>query len=258
MILTNENNIGTEFEEVDIIESFDDIINRFPSPTEDCMPSLKIYGDNSDQSKAKNIKLYNDAQEYRKDYILHNGLSDTESVGITVDVVLIDNIIMDKYDGDYDFHDKIIWYIWIYNDRIWLFYTDRLFMGIYSDGSINFLRYNIFPSPGETRMPALEINTNNIYDKKYNIELYNNAQKWRLSHNILHYGFGGNWPEVTKMFVNKLIIDGSIIDEYDEGYNYHIDIYYERIILLNDHDSSEVLTISKDGSVTITGKIPNH
>ena len=77
MILTNENNIGTEFEKVDIIESFDDIINRFPSPAEDCMPGLKIYGDNTDQSKAKNIKLFNDAQQWRKDYILHKGWSDT-------------------------------------------------------------------------------------------------------------------------------------------------------------------------------------
>ena len=57
LILTNENNIGTTFEEVDIIESFDDIINRFPSGNSTSMPGLKIYGDNTNQSKAKNIKI---------------------------------------------------------------------------------------------------------------------------------------------------------------------------------------------------------
>ena len=41
---------------------------------------------------------------------------------------------MDKYHGDYYFHDKIMWCIDIYNNRIWLFNTEILFMSVYSDG----------------------------------------------------------------------------------------------------------------------------
>ena len=252
MILTNENNIDTTFTKVDIIESFDGLFNRFPTLTETGMPGLKIYGDNTDRSKAKNIKLFNDAQRWRNNYISNNGLGDPgQNIGINVDAVLIDNIIMDKYDGDYDFHNRIIWFIDIYYDHIWLFITDRIFMSVYSDGSIVFNKYNIFPSPGETRMPALEIGTNNMYDKGQNIELYNNAQKWRLDHNILHYGLSGAGRQPIRMYIDELIIDGSIIDEYDKSYNYYIDIYGGHIDLENTGDHDKFLTISKDGSVDV-------
>ena len=108
LILTNENNIGTTFEEVDILESFDDIINRFPTGNSTGMPGLKIYGDNSGQSKAKNIKLYNNAQRWRKDYILHKGWSDTgQRIKMNVDALIVDNIIMDKYDGNYKYYINI-------------------------------------------------------------------------------------------------------------------------------------------------------
>ena len=109
MILTNENNIGTEFEKVDILESFDDIINRFPTGNSTGMPGLKIYADNTDQSKAKNIKLYNDAQQCRSNYISNNGLSNRPNTAarMYVDALMIDNIIMDKYDGNYQYYINI-------------------------------------------------------------------------------------------------------------------------------------------------------
>ena len=133
LILTNENNIGTTFEEVDILESFDDIINRFPTGNSTNMPGIKIYGDNTDQSKAKNIKLLNDAQQWRSNYISNNGLIDTgQSIRINVDALLIDNIIMDKYDMYYHYH------IDIYNDHIILLNDQNSseVLTIYSDGSV--------------------------------------------------------------------------------------------------------------------------
>ena len=249
LILTNENNIDTTFTEVDIIESFDDIINRFPTDTSSWfpfMPGLKIYGDNTDQSKAKNIKIYNDAQEYRNNLILNLGWSDTgQGIEMNVDALIIDNIIMDKYDGNYKY------YIIIYNDSIILYLIhDILF--IYRDGSVTFNNYyNIFPSPLETAIPYLYIcgDTSEAQSKANNIELYNNAIQWRKDY-ISYKGLSDTGQPI-RMFVDKLNIGVANMDEYDRYYHYHIDIYNNYIILLNERDSSELLTINGDGSVTI-------
>ena len=212
------------------------------------MPGLKIYGDNTNQSKAKNIKLFNAAQQWRSDYISNNGLSDTgQGIRINVDAVLIDNIIMDKHDGNYNY------YIIIYKNYIDLsinYDSDRRIVRVYYDGSVYFY-YNVFPSPTETRMPRLSIHSYilNINFKLENIKLYNDAQQWRKDY-ISYNGLNDTGQPIS-MFVDKLYIDSKFMDEYNNSYNYHIDIYNDRIILLYDSDSSEVLTIYIDGSVTI-------
>ena len=249
LILTNENNISTEFNEVDIIESFDDIINRFPTGNSTGMPGLHIYVDRSDQSKAKNIKLLNDAIQWRSNYISNNGLSDTnQGIRINVDALLIDNmidnIIMDKYDGNYKY------YINIYNDHIKLYKLCGFrieMLTIRNDGSTDFDFDNIFPSPTETRMISLYLESYNS-DRLIYIELYNDGQQWRKDY-ISYNGLNDTGQPIS-MFVDGLNIDGVFMDKYDNSYNYHIDIYNNRIILLN-NNSEEILTISSDGSFTI-------
>ena len=244
LILTNENNISTEFNEVDIIESFDDIINRLPTDNSTGMPGLKIYADNTDQSKAKNIKLFNDAQQWRKDYLSHNGLNDYgQSIPMNVDALIIDNIIMDKYDGNYQC------YIEIYKNYFHLYLNSVPVIVINGDGSVSFSD-NVFPSPIETLMPGLKIFTdNNLYNMSANMSIYENFQRWREDYIYLN-GLNDH-GQVMRITVDALQIDTIIMDEYDRYYHYHIDIYNDRIILLNDSDSSEILTISSDGSVTI-------
>ena len=241
LILTNENNNATIFKEVDIIESFDDIINRFPTGNSTSMPGLKIYMDNSEQSMAKNIKLFSDSQRWRSNYISNNGLSHTnQRIRINVDALLIDNIIMDKYDGNYQH------YIDIYNGFFELMNNDGLYsVGVDSDGSVSasFSFNNIFPSPTETRMPYLW-----IHNDTSNNDLYDRAQQWRKDY-ISYKGLSDTGQPIS-MFVDKLNIDYVFMDEYDRYYHYHIDIYNDRIILLN-NDGEEILTISSDGSVTI-------
>ena len=245
LILTNENNIDTTFTEVDIIESFDDLINRFPTDNSTSMPGLKIYGDDTRQSNLKDMKLCNDAREWRSNYIQNNGLSDTgQPIRLNVDAVLIDNIIMDKYDGNYKY------YINIYNDRIELMNNDGLdIVIVYGDHThvyayVVFNNYNIFPSPLETRMPFLAVfSTGNS-----NYDLYIKAQQWRKDY-ISYNGLSDTGQPIS-MFIDKLNIDAAYMDEYDRYYHYHIDIYNDHIILLN-NNSEEILTISSDGSVTI-------
>ena len=250
MILTNENNNTTFFENVDILESFDDIINRFPTGNSTGMPGLKIYGDNTDQSKAKNIKLYNDALQWRSDYISNNGLSDTrQGIRINIDALMIDNIIMDKYDNSYNYYIDIYKHYISLNISLMNNY-DAEIASVSHDGSVNYY-YNIFPSPTETRMPYLDIYTDNTDNdsKSKNIKLYNDAQEWRKKY-ILHNGLGDTGQPIS-MYIDELNIYYAIMDPYDMYYHYHIDIYNDCIILLNERDSSEVLTIYGDGSVTI-------
>ena len=252
MILTNENNIGTTFEEVDILESFDDIINRFPTGNSTGMPGLKIYGDNSEQSKAKNIKLYNNARRWRNNYISNNGLNDTgQKIRINVDALVIDGLAEDSYDDNYKY------YIDIYNDRIILLYGyDSEVLTISSDGSVIF---NEFPTNDSTHMPVINIYTDNTsQSKENNVELYNNAQEWRSNY-ILNNRLSDTGQAIF-MYVDALIIDEVNIDKYDQNYYYYIDIYKDHIILIDTNNHQEVLTISSDGSVsninlptTITG-----
>ena len=245
MILTNENNIGTIFEPVDIIESFDDIINRFPTGNFTGMPGLKIYGDNTGQSIAKNRKLFNDAQQWRSNYISNNGLSDGgQEIRINVDALLIDNIIIDKYDNSYRYN----YHIDIYNDCIILYgYRYGLnLLKISNDGSVTVdTDRNIFPSPSETAMPSLKIYTNNMSD---NMRIYEDFQRWREDYISLN---GLNDPgQVIRINVDALKIDNIIMDPYDRYYRYHIDIDPNSIMLLN-NNSEEILTISSDSLITI-------
>ena len=246
MILTNENNIDTTFTEVDILESFDDIINRFPTPAETGMPGLHIYTDNSDQSKAKNIKLYNDAQRWRKDYISHKGWSDNgREIRINVDALLIDNIIIEKYDNSYRYN----YHIDIYNDRIILYGYGLNLADIKSDGSVTVdTDRNIFPSPSETAMPSLKIYTMDTDNNLYYMSIYENFQRWREDYISLN-GLNDH-GQVIRINVDGLKIDNIIMDPYDRYYRYHIDINPNSIMLLN-NNSEEILTISSDGSVTI-------
>ena len=246
MILTNENNIGTIFENVDIIESFDDIINRFPTGNSTAMPGLKIYGDNTEQSKTKNIKLFNDALQWRSNYLSHNGLSDTgQGIRINVDAVLIDNEVIDRYDSYYHYNIKI------YSNHIYLEnIVDHLkFLIIFSNGLVNYINYNTFPSPTETGIPGLKIYMDNSdQSKANNIELYNNAQEWRKKY-ILHNGWSDTGQQIH-VDINLLVIDDEIFDEYNANYDYYIDIYNDRIILNKNHyDHPGLLTIFSDGSV---------
>ena len=99
-------------------------------------------------------------------------------------------------------------------------------------------------------MLGLKIYTDNTDQSKLknNIKLYNDAQQYRKDYISIN-----NLSDTTKnviLYMNALIIDDKVIDEYgDDNYNYRIDIYNDHIILLNDSDSLEVLTISNDGSV---------
>ena len=242
LILTNENNIDTTFTEVDIIESFDDIINRFPTGNSTSMPGIKIYMDNSEQSMAKNIKLCNRAIQWRSDYISYNGLSDTgQSIRINVDAVLIDNIIMDEYDMSYNYR------ISINNIRLTLYKNGTGGLDILSilliNGRVD-LRPSIsnrFPSPKERYMPVLDIKSNNI-------ELYNNAQEWRKKY-ILRNELSDTGQPI-RIYIDKLSINSIIMDEYNRYYYYYIDIYNDHIKLF-DLDAVELLTISSDGLVNI-------
>ena len=234
LILTNENNIDTIFEEVDIIESFDDIINRFPTGNSTSMPGIKIYMDNSEQSMAKNIKLCNRAIQWRSNYISNNGLSDSQSIRINVDAVLIDNIIMDEYDMSYNYR------ISINNIRLTLYKNGTGGLDILSillrNGRVD-LRPSIpnrFPSPKERYMPVL-------YFKLDNIELYNNAQEWREI---------GGTNNIGHLIIDALIIDDTILDKYDNNYKYSIDIYPDSI-MLGIMFGEKILTIFSDGSVSL-------
>ena len=237
LILTNENNIDTTFTEVDIIESFDDIINRFPTGNSTGMPGIKIYGDNTDQSKTKNIKIYNDAKQWRSNYISNNGLGDTgQWIRINVDALMIDNITVDGYDSDYNYC------IYIYNDRIMLFnMNDYEILTILNNGIVkNYL--NRFSSLNGTEMPGLKIYTDNTKESKANnIELYNNAQEWREI---------GGTNNIGHLIIDALIIDDTILDKYDNNYKYSIDIYPDSI-MLGIMFGEKILTIFSDGSVSL-------
>ena len=216
---------------------------------------ISIYTDNSDQSKAKNIKFYNDAIKWRKDYISNNGLDDTgQLIKADIDSIIIDNIIVDDYHGYLYYNYNIC----IYNDHITLITllnAGQEILIIFSDGYVQFL-FNKFPSNTSTNMPSMKIYTDNTdQSKSKNVVLYNNAQEWRKD-NISYNGWSDT-GQYIEMMIDQLVINNTTIDKYDNNRNYFIRIYKDRIILLNYRDRSEVLTISSDGSVTQTVPIPN-
>ena len=278
MILTNENNIDTTFTEVDIIESFDDIIlhtptlkptqtptlkptqtqtpkptqtqtptttvfifNEFPSPPNTWIHGVKIYTDNTQQSKANNIELYNNGQEYRNN-------SDDDPPRMVVKVLVIDNKTIYEYDGFVEYH------VAVYNDSITLLNRyDSEVLTISSDGSAQFL-FNKFPSNTSDNTPSIKIYTNNSdQSKSNNIEIYNDAIRWRsnyISNNRL-----SDTGQGISMNIDQLIMDDKIMDKYDGNYQYYINIYNNRIILIIRMKDGpmkgdlEILTISSDGSV---------
>lgn len=173
-----------------------------------CAKNKYIYTDNSDQSKAKNIKLYNGAQQSRDNIILHNGWSDKgQNIMVLFDLLVIDNKIIDKYDRNYQYH------IDIYKDYIILMKGSSEILTIDRDGSVQFL-FNKFPSNTSTNMPSIKIYTyNTSQSKANNIELYNNAQEYR-NHYIIYSG-NDDTGQGIEMIINQLVIDNRIIDKYN-------------------------------------------
>ena len=114
--------------------------NKLPTDTSTNMPGVKIYTDNTDQSKEENIKLYNDAQEWRRIYILNNG-SD-KSVHMIIDALVIDDETLDKYD------EKYIYCIKFYDTCIKLNHLNSDFdiLTIYNDGTTS----ELLPTPTTT------------------------------------------------------------------------------------------------------------
>lgn len=114
--------------------------NKLPTDTSTNMPGVKIYTDNTDQHKAENIKLYNDAQEWRRIYILNNG-SDN-SIHMLIDALVIDDETIDKYD------EKYIYRINFYDSYIKLNYLNSNFdiLTIYNDGTTS----KLLPTPTTT------------------------------------------------------------------------------------------------------------
>ena len=214
-------------------------VNIFPDSGYTAMPILKIYSDND--SKSENIKLYNDAQEWRDNFILNSGSSDTgQGYGIRVDGLIIYNTIWDEYDGNYNYG------IYIYNDHIILYGYSSEILTILSDGSVIF---NEFPTNDSTHMPVINIYTDNTSQSKANnIELYNNAQEWRSNY-ISDNGLSDTGQAIF-MYADALIIDEVNIDKYDQNFYYFIDIYKDHIILIDRDNQQEILTISGDGSVS--------
>ena len=98
------------------------------------MPVINIYTDNTSQSKANNIELYNNAQEWRSNYISDNGLSDTgQAIFMYADALIIDEVNIDTYDQNY------YYYIDIYKDHIILIDTNnhQEILTISGDGSVD-------------------------------------------------------------------------------------------------------------------------
>ena len=280
LILTTKNNLNMTFNNINVVETADEmtnniILNKFPSLTVTGMPGLKIYGDNTDQSKAKNKKLYNDAIQWRKDYILHKGWSDTgQDVYLVIDSLILNNKTIDEYDRHYNYS------IHIYNNRIVLHAIGGSdVLTIYGDGSVSNINlpttppqlpdidttsttttsnlpaltaFNIFPTPTNTAtiMPGLKIYTDNSEQSKAkNIKLVNDARTWRSSY-ILNKGLSDTGQEI-KMLVDALVINDLAEDNYDGIYDKYINIYNHCIVLYG-LDGLEVLTIYSDGSVGIT------
>lgn len=109
-------------------------------------------------------------------------------------------------------------------------------------------QFNKFPTDISTNMPGVKIYTNNTNQSKVeNIKLYNNAKEWRRIH-ILNNGL--NNTDTIRMLIDELVIDDKTIDEYDNNYNYRIDIDNTFIELQHKLDNTKVLTISSDGSVS--------
>ena len=160
--------------------------------------------------------------------------------------MVIDDKTIHRYNGSYDH------YMYIYKDHIILMETGGPeILTISSDGSVQF-SFNKFPSNTSSHMPSIKIYTDNTeQSKSKNVELYNNAQEWRK--NILLKLNLNNTDRPLKMVVDALVIDNKIIDKYDRKYQYYIDIYKDYIILRK--GSSEILTISSDGFVTIINPI---
>lgn len=146
----NENAI---YRRISIIkDSYNYQFNEFPSWTQTNMPGLKIYSDNKNQSKAENIKLYNNAKEWRRIHILNKGLNNTDTIGMLIDELVIDDKTIDEYDDHYNYR------IDIYDTCIELLsragYTKVL--TIYSDGlvsNVNLPTTTIAPTPAPTSTP---------------------------------------------------------------------------------------------------------
>ena len=306
LILTTKNNLNMTFNNINVVETADEmtnniipnILNKFPSITLTGMPGLKIYTDNTSQSKAENIKLYNAAQEYRDNFISGHGLDDTgQDVYMVIDSLILDNKTIDEYDGHYNYS------IYIYNNRIVLFDRGGLnVLTIYFDGYVETPDYtptpdytgtpdytempdidttsttttststtttsnlpdlpdlpdlpanmfNIFPTPTNTAtiMPGLKIYTDNSdQSKAENIKLYNDARKWRKDY-ISYKGWSDN-GRVVRMYIDALVIDGLVENDYNGIYDKYINIY-DHYIAVYTLDGLLVLTIDSDGSVPET------
>ena len=134
--------------------------------------------------------------------------------------------------------------------------------------SLNVLTINAMTTANSVLVPiqceyyALEgltqlIHTIELVQERLNpelmIEVYNDAIQWRKDY-ISYKGLSDTGQPIS-MYITELDLDGIIMDVYNNSYNYHIDIYNDHIILLN-NDGEEILTISSDGSVKQTGPIP--
>lgn len=110
-------------------------LNEFPTGTQTNMPGISIYTDNSDQSKSLNVKIYNDAKQWRN----NTGLGDSQQM--LIDALIIDNIIIDSYDNYYSYLISID----NYNNYIILKGNSNTeILKIFSDGSVSIINY---PTP---------------------------------------------------------------------------------------------------------------
>jgi len=76
------------------------------------MPGINIYTDNSNQSKALNSKLYNDAKQWFDNYIKNYP---NNHPGIYINMLIMDNVIIDGYDNNYLYMTYLDNYIIIRN-----------------------------------------------------------------------------------------------------------------------------------------------
>ena len=146
LILTNQNNNGTTFNNVNIIETFDKIpttpdftpeppYNIFPTDTSTSIPVVKIYTDGSDAHNQINKDFYDNAQIWRNNYILNTNLDDTGQgiqAGPNEHLFIDDEII-------YDF---IYYKLDIFNDCIVLRYyghTLEEVLIIHPNGSVSII-----------------------------------------------------------------------------------------------------------------------
>ena len=150
-------------------DSYNYQFNEFPTDISTNMPGVKIYTDNTNQSKGENIKLYNNAKEWRRIHILNNGLNNTDTIRMLIDELVIDDETLDKYDDNYNYR------IDIDNTYIKLQYiaNNTNVLTIYSDGAvsnINLPTITIAPTlaPTSTPKPTQQMYTLKIIDSNTN------------------------------------------------------------------------------------------